>query len=348
MISAQEIKNFGHELGIDDIRIASAEPFEHALLQCKNQRAERLFIDRRHRHLKNLEHFYNVRARFPGARSIIAACQCYLTDEMIDLTEPGRPFGRIARYTWRNYYLDLKKRLGKIARLLEKQHSAHSLVYSNGPVAEKPIAQRSGIGYYGKHSIIINQMYGSWIVLGEIITDVEIEPDDSLAIDCGKCRECMDACPTGAIIRPYVIDRRRCIQELTNWCGVIPNDIANVWENRLYGCTTCQDVCPINRDVKPRSPQTELGFVGSCLPLTDILQMNEAEYRKRFSNNQITASWINFPSIQRNAIIALGHVKDKKTLPLLERFSKHPDPIFSETAQWSIAYFSDDENSKKN
>jgi len=348
VISAQEVKNYSHELGIDDIRITNAEPFEQALAKHRDQSAEGLFIDNRDWRLRNIEHFYNVRATFPKARSIIAACQCYLTDENTDFTEPGRPFGRIARYTWRNHYLDLRKKLQRIAQFLKKSRSAHSFVYSNGPIAEKPIAQRSGIGYYGKHSIIMNQVYGSWIVIGEIITDLDIEYDAPLTIDCGDCRECMDACPTKAIIRPYVIDRRLCIQELTNWYGIIPDAIARIWENRLYGCTTCQDVCPINKEVKPRIPQTKLGFVGSCLPLIDILQMDEVEYRQRFAHNQITANWINFLSIQRNALIALAHTKDKTTLSLLEQFSKHQDPVLSKTAKWAITYFLNNENNKKN
>ncbi len=339
MIDGKEIKHIGRQLGIDEVRITTAEPFTSARDKFYEQKQEGLFMDRKHRHFEDIDNFYHTQSKLPMVQSIISACQCYLTNEKSDFTAPGKPYGRIARYTWRNHYLDLKNRLKQIAQFIGTEYDAASRVYSNGPVAEKPIAQRSGIGYYGKHSIIINKTHGSWIVLGEILTDIYIEPDKPLDTDCGDCQICVKACPTGAIIRPYVINRRRCIQELTNWLGVIPDDIARVWENRLYGCTACQDVCPVNKNVKPRSPQTNIGHVGSCVPLVDILRMGDTEYRKRFSNNQITERWIHFKAIQRNALISLGHIKDKKTLPLLKEFTRSQDEVLSHTARWAIKNF---------
>lgn len=341
MISATTIKNFGKELGIDEVRITTAKPFTEAAIKILEQKNAGLYLNSERWQKRDIGKFCNVQTQLPQAKSIIAACQCYLTDEITDLSEPGKPCGLIARYTWRNHYLDLRKRLRKLSQFIKRETGAYFRVFSNGPVSEKPIAVRSGIGYYGKHSIIINRTYGSWIVLGEIITDIEIEPDSNIATDCDDCKKCIDACPTGAIIRPYVIDRRRCIQALTNWYDIIPADIAQVWENRLYGCTICQDVCPVNKDVKPQDPRTELGYVGSSLPLLEILKMEEAEYRTRYANNQITASWINFPAIKRNAIIALGHIKDKTTLPLLKKLVKEGDEIIAKTAEWAIKNFAD-------
>lgn len=337
MIEAKDIKDFGHRLGIHDIKITTTEPFDQALTKCKEQRNNGLFTERRHRHLENLTQFYDIGIEFPKALSIIAACQCYLTDEKTDLSEPGNPHGLIARYTWRNHYHDLKNRLCELAHFIKEETGASFRVYSNGPVAEKPIAVRSGIGYYGKHSIVINQTFGSWIVLGEIITDKEFEPDKPLDIDCGQCKQCIDACPTHAIVAPYILDRRRCIQEITNWYGVLPNDIAEVWDNRLYGCTVCQDVCPVNSKVAAHSPSTKLGNVGTSISLFDILNMSESEYRKKYPDNQITARWINFKAIQRNALVCLGNIKDKQTLPILERFSKSNDRVFARTAQWAMS-----------
>ncbi|HEC78632.1 MAG TPA: tRNA epoxyqueuosine(34) reductase QueG [candidate division WOR-3 bacterium] len=339
MIDAGEIKALGRDLGIDEIRITTAEPFSEALARFKNQENGSIFSQQRYKSLNNIISFFDVRSKLPGARSIIAACQCYLTDETPDLTKPGKPYGRIARYTWRNHYLDLKERLKKLARRIKEKYNINYCVYSNGPVAEKPIARRSGLGYYGKHSIIINPAYGSWIVLGELITDIEIEPDPPLSLDCGDCNKCIEACPTNAIIRPFVIDRSRCIQELTNWYGIIPDDIARVWENRLYGCITCQEVCPKNRNVKPREPRTDIGYVGSSLPLLTILKMDEKEYRMRFPRNQITASWIDFRAIQRNALLCLGNLRDKTTIPILKEYAVKSDPVFSRTASWALSNF---------
>lgn len=336
MIEARIVKEAARSFGIDDIRITTAEPFLGSLNKHTEQKNEGLFTDRKHRHFHDIERFYDPGAHLPGARTIIAACQCYLTDENEDRSEPGNPHGRIARYTWRNHYRDLKNRLTKLGELLHEKHGVSYITYSNGPIAEKPIAQRGGIGYYGKHSIILNPTYGSWIVLGELITDMEMEPDTSLDVDCGNCTVCMEGCPTNAIKRPYIIDRTRCIQELTNWSGMIPDEIARVWDNRLYGCTTCQEICPRNRSVQSQPPRTEIGLVGPSLPLFDILSMPEDEYRKRFSQNQITARWINFTSIQRNALIALANIGDTKALPLLEEYAKHQNDILGQTAIWAL------------
>jgi len=339
VIYARQIKNLGRELGIDEIRITTAEPFTEASTKMAEQERAELYLGTEHWQKRDFDCFCDVHSKLADAKSIVSACLCYLTDEKIDLTEPGRPHGLIARYTWRNHYLDLRKRLEKLALFLKKEYNASFCVYSNGPVAEKPIAERSGIGYYGKHSIIINQAYGSWVVLGEIIADIEIEPDSSLTMDCGNCQLCIDACPTGAIIGPYVLDRRRCIQALTNWYGVIPDAIARVWGNRLYGCTICQDVCPKNKTVKPFSPRTDLGYVGQSIPLRDILQIDDAAYRQRYPNNQITEGWIRFKAIKRNALLCLGHIKDRTTLPLLKEFAQCKDEVFSRTAQWAISNF---------
>ncbi len=336
MIYARQIKSLGRELGIDEIRITTAESFTEASANIAEQKKAALFLGTEHWYKRDLARFCDVHSRLADAKSIVSACLCYLTDEKTDLTEPGRPHGLIARYTWRNYYLELRIRLEKLAHFLKKEYGASFCVFSNGPVAEKPIAERSGIGYYGKHSVIINQTYGSWIVLGEIITNIEIEPDNPLTMDCGNCQLCIDACPTGAIISPYVLDRRRCIQALTNWFGVIPDAIARVWGNRLYGCTICQDICPKNKTVKSFSPRTELGYVGQSIPVRDILQIDDATYRQRYPNNQITAKWIRFKAIKRNALLCLGHTKDKSILPLLDQFAQSEDKVFSHTAQWAI------------
>jgi epoxyqueuosine reductase len=340
MTSAHKIKSYGNELGIDEIKITTAEPFTQQSRRILEQKNDGLFLQSDYWYKRNTESFCNVHTKLPGARSIIAACQCYLTDEQSDLSKKGNPHGLIARYTWRNYYLDLKKRLRKIGEFLSREYHAAFRVFSNGPVAEKPAAQRSGLGYFGKHSIIINKTYGSWIVLGELVTDIEIEPDSPLYTNCGACQMCIEHCPTKALIRPYILDRRKCIQSLTNWYGIIPDDIMQVWGNRLYGCTVCHEICPVNKTVKPRKPRTDLGYVGPSLPLIDILNMAENEYRSKYPNNQITTHWINFKAIKRNALIALGNIKDRTTLPSLKEFARSQDKVFSKTAQWALKQFS--------
>ena len=339
MIDARQIKELAQESGIDHVRTTTAEPFPDAVTRITQQARAGLYLQNESWYRRNVEEFCNVRSVLPDARSIIAACQCYLTDEEVDIGTSGNPRGLIARYTWRNHYADLRRRLGKIARILKKTYGAQCVVYSNGRIAEKPIAQRSGIGYYGKNSIIINQEFGSWIVLGEIVTNLETVPDSPVTTDCGECTKCIDACPTHAIIKPYIIDRRLCIQALTNWYGVLPDEIARVWGNRLYGCTECQEVCPANDVVKPAQPRTDIGYVGPSISLLEILAMDEVGYRTRYAYNQITADWIRFKAVQRNAVIALGNIRDPKTLPLLEKLTSHDDPVIAQSAKWAVNNF---------
>ena len=339
MIDARQIKNLGREYGVDSIRIATAQPFIDAASRITHQKNAGLYLQSEHWYKRDVEKFCDPESVLPGARSIVAACQCYLTREEPAGDAPGDPHGLVARYTWRNHYADLRKRLRRIAHVMEKQYGAKCIVYSNGEIAEKPIAQRSGLGHYGKNSIIINQDFGSWIVLGEIVTDQEIAPDTPTHSDCGTCTACIEACPTQAVIEPYVIDRRLCIQALTNWYGVLEHDIASAWGNRLYGCTLCQEVCPANTSVPVLPPRTDIGYVGPSISLLEILRSNEAQYRTKYSNNQMTANWINFKAIQRNAIIALGNIRDRATLPVLQKLTQDGDTVIAQSAKWAIDNF---------
>jgi len=334
VFDAAALKEFGRQTGLE-LRVCDTHPFITEIRRTNRQARESLFINPESWTPVEVRRFYSLHEHLPGVSSIVAAALNYFTPDEPDPSGPGAPYGLVARYTRRNYYLELRRRLRTAARFIKKEFGGKTAVYANGPIAEKPIAQRSGIGYYGKHSIMINPRFGSWCVLGEILTDAPIKPDPPLEMTCGTCRRCLDACPTRAIIRPYIIDRRRCIQALTNWPSEIPDQIRRVWGNRVYGCTDCQEVCPVNADKKPGRAETEIGIVGQWLPIKDILTMNEEEYRAQYSNNQISAGWINFSAVQRNCLLALGNIRDPGTLPVIEKFTKNPDPILADSARWA-------------
>ncbi len=334
MFDAVVLKEFGRQTGLE-LRISGLRPFRAEIRRTNQQARERLFLNPENWTAAQIQRFYDFDRLLPGARSIVAAALGYWMPDEPDPSRPGRPYGLVARYTRRNYYLELRQRLRLVARFIKKEYGAAAAVFVNGPVPEKPIARRGGIGYYGKHSIIITPQFGSWCVLGEILTEAALTPDPPIKPACGSCRICLKACPTGAIIRPYVLDRRRCIQALTNWLGVIPDDIARVWENRVYGCTTCQEVCPKNAGIDFRHPLTRLGVVGQWLPLIDLLEMDEKSYRSRYARNQVSAAWIHFPAIQRNCLLALGNIRDPMTRPVIKRFLCHPEPAVAAAAQWA-------------
>ncbi|RKX70658.1 tRNA epoxyqueuosine(34) reductase QueG [candidate division WOR-3 bacterium] len=317
MIRNEEIKQLAPIFGIDAIGITSAED----LIDARRLRvAYRGFPS------------YHPRSFLKKARSVIVGIENYYAR--------GRPLrpeeGEIARYTWSNYYYDLRTRLKELARFLKRAYQMRFRVFSNGPLAEKPLAVKAGIGYYGKHTIIINEKFGSWIVIGEILTDLEIEPDQPEENDCGDCRICIDACPTRAIEKPYQLNWKRCIQYLSNHRVEIPLEIRRVWGNRLYGCTTCQEVCPKNSRSRPTHSIPEYGYVGPGFSLYEVLMLDEERYRRRFGSNQIGARWMELACLKRNAILALVNRGEKSALNHIIRFEDDPDPMLKEIARWAV------------
>jgi epoxyqueuosine reductase len=334
VIDAEPIKNFGRQIGIE-IRITRAQPLIPEARRMQIQSRAGFFLNPASWTKKSINEFCDLKSILPDARTVITAALDYLTPDEPDPSRPGLPYGLVARYTRRNYYGELRRRLRKVARFIEREYRGNCAVYVNGPIAEKPLAQRSGLGFYGKHSVIINPRFGSWCVIGEIVTDLSFAADRPLLDSCGTCRICMSRCPTRAILRSYVLDRRICIQALTNWIGLIPDRIAKVWGNRVYGCTVCQDACPKNIDRKPGRPETEIGVVGQWLPVLELLDLSEDEYRARYSNNQVSAGWINFPAIRRNCLIVLGNSRDPKVLPVVDQYLKDVDQNLAATARWA-------------
>lgn len=339
MSDADRVRAIGAAAGLD-LRITNSEPFTAEARRIREQLDEGLFLDRpargRIRHYYEPERFCDAGTLLPGVRSIISAYLPYFTGDEPDPSTPDDPHGAIARYTRCDHYRELRRRLRRVAGQMRSAFHCRARVVTNGAIAEKPVAARAGTGFYGKHSIIINNQHGSWIVLGEILTDLVLDVDAPSRDDCGACDACLRACPTHAITRPYVIDRRLCIQALSNWYGVLPRDVASVWGNRLYGCTTCQDVCPRNAGVIPVPRPTTIGCVGGYASLREILEMSETEYRKRFAANQLSARWIEVRAIKRNALVALGAARGPAARRLLERFAGHRDPVLAATARQSL------------
>lgn len=336
MTLTSELKDFAERIGLDIVRVTSAEPFSEAANRIKAQIRRGFRPEWR---IEEVDTYCNPKSFLPDAKSVVVAAECYLTSEPVDLSKPGEPHGTIARYTWRNYYYDVKVKLKKVAEFLKKRIGAgfRYRCYSNGPLAEKPAAERAGVGWYGKHGIIVTKQYGSWIVLGELITNIELKEDEALDESCGNCEACINACPTNAIVEPYILDVPKCLQYMTHHQMVMPNHVREAWGKRLYGCTTCQEVCPINKKVKPKNRKPSYGYVGPSLPLKSVLQMNEKEYRRRFRENQIGHWWVSFGAIQRNAVVALGNIGDSTAIPILaQKLEKSRSTIIKRHAAWAM------------
>lgn len=231
----------------------------------------------------------------PGCRSVISVGMNYYTDSQAD-ERPGH--GRIARYAWgRDYHdllLDRLKRLEGFIKRMAPEAETRRYV-DTGPVMEKVWAQQAGLGWIGKHSNLVSPQFGSWLLLGEVLTTLELTPDESGTDLCGSCALCIRACPTGAITQPYVVDANKCISYLTiEWRGNednIPNDLDRKMGNRIFGCDDCLDACPYNSQAHPT---TEPAFQPSALTLapklTPLTGLSEEEFKTTFRRSPIRRS----------------------------------------------------------
>ncbi len=243
----------------------------------------------------------------PGCRSVISVGMNYYTDNQAD-ERPGH--GRIARYAWGEDYHDLlldrlKQLEGFIKRMAPEAETRRYV--DTGPVMEKFWAQQAGLGWIGKHSNLVSPQFGSWLLLGEVLTTLELAPDEAGTDLCGSCALCIRACPTGAITQPYVVDATKCISYLTiEWRGDednIPSDLARNMGNRIFGCDDCLDACPYNAQAHPTA---EAAFHPSALTLapnlTTLADLGEGEFKRTFRRSPIRRS--KYAGFLRNLRIA--------------------------------------------
>jgi epoxyqueuosine reductase len=222
----------------------------------------------------------------------------------------GLGYGRIARYAWgRDYHRILGERLACLETALhEWAPEAQTRSYvDTGPVMEKAWAQEAGLGWIGKHSNLVSAEHGSWLVLGEILTTLDLPPDAPAADLCGSCSLCIQACPTGAIPEPYVVDATRCISYLTiefrGGSDDIPADLAAGMGNHIFGCDDCLDVCPFNLRAEPTSEQAFQPSPGALAPrLEELARLDEEAFRHRFGESPVRRAKL--AGLRRNVEIA--------------------------------------------
>lgn len=239
---------------------------------------------------RNVEKRLDPTLLVPGAKSILAVAMNYFTPDRPDDHEP---VGRISRYAWGDdYHRVLKSRLKEVLQTIRSWDNRIEgrCFVDTAPIMDKFWAVKAGLGWIGKHSNVITREFGSWVFLGEIVLNVELPPDLPQRELCGTCRRCIDACPTGAIIAPYVVDARKCIAYWTiEHRGEIDRDIAVKMGNRIFGCDACQDVCPWNQKFSRISDKTEFslrpGF--DRRPLRDLSDLTEYQYYQLVKNSPL-------------------------------------------------------------
>ena len=272
----------------------------------------------------------------PGARSIISLGWNYFppNDPSASIDQ-----GLVARYArGRDYHRVMKRRMRRVVLELTerlRERFAARWYVDDGPMLDRAAAARAGLGWFGKNGNILNPTYGSWLLLGQIITDLPLTADAPLAKTCGQCSRCMPACPTDAIVAPYVVDNRRCISYLTiENRGAIPVDLRAPMGNWVFGCDICQEVCPVNRKAKstqdPNFGRTDL----SAVDLVELLDMTDEQFRERFAGTAIMRA--KRVGLQRNACIALGNAADPVSVPALTRALRFAPPLVRRHAAWAL------------
>ena len=326
------------ELGFDLVRVTSAQEFAWD----RDVTLERL----KDGLMDGLPWFNEARVRrgadpqslLPGARSIICLGLNYHQPSGSDL-EPSAPAGKVALYAWgKDYHRVMKSRMRQYVEELSGRlgvNIAARWYVDDGPMLDRAAAQRSGLGWFGKNTNILTSSHGSWVFLGQVITDLELDPDPPLRKTCGSCVRCIDACPTGAIVAPYVIDNSRCISYLTiENRGPIPRELRPQMLDWIFGCDICQDVCPVNRKALPaREPAFREQARGS-LELVELLEMSEEVFRERFRGSPILRAKLT--GLQRNACVALGNHRDPETVPALSRALGQGAPLVRGHAAWAL------------
>ena len=320
-----DVRRYGEELGLDAIGVARAEAYTETERHIRERRDRGLFADMRFT-MAQPERSCHPETLLEGARSVVSAALCYWAPE--PPLEPGE--GRLARYTWHDTYAELREKLTQLGSLLGGR--CRVLVDANQHV-DREAAARSGVGFYGKNTMLITKRHGSWVVLGTLVTDVELEPTPPLGTDCGDCRICIDACPTGALDEPGVLDSTRCLSYWTQAPAAIPEPYRAALGAQVYGCDICQDVCPWNRGVAKRrdaDPEDPAGHV-------DLVHWLEQDGRAVVDEYDRLYVPRNEPRwLQRNALVALGNAGGEQHRDVLQRYADGDDELLAEHAAWAL------------
>lgn len=279
---------------------------------------------------------------WPEARSVVVVASNYAPCENpLDAHPRMRRNGRgtISAYARnRDYHDVMKKRLRALARWIHEDLGAGvKLFVDTAPVMEKPLAQRAGLGWQGKHTNLVSRRFGSWLFLGEVYTDLALAPDTPTADRCGSCRKCQDVCPTNAFPEPYKLDARRCISYLTiEHKGHIDPELREGIGHRIYGCDDCLAVCPWNKFATPTLDPDFLPRLELTAPrLTDLAALDDAGFRKVFSGSAIKR--IGRDRFVRNVLIAMGNSGDVRFAPDAERLLGDAAPVVRAMAVWALS-----------
>ncbi|MEX2461148.1 MAG: tRNA epoxyqueuosine(34) reductase QueG [Paenibacillaceae bacterium] len=335
----REIIEAAPSLGIDKIGFTTADPFLELKTKLENHR------------IKGYESGFeepDIHKRvypeltLPEARSILAVAIAYPSKLPPNppRSETGIYRGIISRSSWgEDYHHVLRNRLKRLEDFIRERvpdTKVESMV-DTGVLSDRAVAERAGIGWSGKNCAVITPEFGSWVYLGEMLTNLPFSPDVPITESCGDCTLCLDSCPTGALVGPGELNSSFCISFVTQTKGIVSDELKGEIGNRLYGCDTCQVVCPKNKGMNWTHQPELMPDPEQVKPLLlPLLSLSNKEFAIAYGRN--ASSWRGKKPIQRNAIIALGNFKDESALPILiDKLLHDPRPAIRATAAWSLS-----------
>ena len=330
-MTGAELTELATELGIDAIGAAAVAPYDDTEQHIRERRARGLFADMRFT-MARPEISCHPELLMEGAKTVIAGALCYYRDA----PEPSPDEGRLPRYTWRDEYATLRARLDELGRRLG---GTYRVLVDESDHVDRAAAVRAGVAFYGKNTMAITRRHGSWVVLGAVVTDIEVEPSPPLAFDCGECTLCIDACPTGALDEPGTLDSTKCLSYWTQAPAPIPEEHRAELGSMVYGCDICQDVCPWNRGIEKRRRELTADDASGRVSLARWLERDGAELVAEFDRLYVPrkeARWL-----RRNALVAAGNAGTGALLPSVLRYADDPDPILRDSARWAAARIAD-------
>jgi len=326
----ETIRQHALALGFDDCGFTTAVPPDSAA------QLQSWLGEKRHGEMTWIERSAPKRTDpqlvLPNARSVICLAVSYHST-----TPHSGEVARYARYT--DYHNVLADKLKTLTAFVDQLGTGtRSLWYvDTGPILERDLAQRAGIGFIGKHTNVISRKLGNWIFLAEILTTLELEPDASEKNRCGSCSRCITACPTNAITAPFKLDARLCISYLTiELKGSIPVELRPLIGNRIYGCDDCLAACPWNKFAREGSLMKSHARHDLTTPdLIELLKLDDAGFKTKFAAAPMLRT--KRRGILRNVCVALGNVGDRAALPALWKACEDSEPLIAEHARWAVA-----------
>ena len=326
-MTAAELIRQGRALGIDAIGAAPAAPYEQTEQHIRERKERGLFATMAFT-TRRPEVSCHPEQLLPGARTVVSAAVCYYAPALE--AAPGE--GTLARYTWSDRYAELREKLDALGRGLGGNYRV--LVDENDHV-DREAAVRAGIAYYGKNTLAITRRHGSWVVLGTLVTDREIEAAEPLDAGCGSCTLCIDACPTAALDEPGVLDSTRCLSYWTQAPAPIPEPYRAALGTMVYGCDICQDVGPWNRGIeKRRAGEAPPADAEPTISLVEWLEADGDELVARYDRLYVPRNdprWL-----RRNALVAAGNAGGPREREAVARHARGDDELLGEHATWAL------------